>query len=112
MVHTGDYFLIYQAFQPQSNPKPTYNFKLKPWELVVTCFEILESSRNVHDFSMFLFLPVLPRPSAPCTAPLPALLSSFPPTRAAQPPLLVLVSLFSLALPLHKSVNTEQTSGA
>ena len=43
-AYAGDYYLIHQAFQPGNQQQ---KYKLHPWEMVVSCFEITESSREL-----------------------------------------------------------------
>lgn len=55
--YAGDYFVIYQAF---SAAHPTYRLPL--WEVVVSCFEILESSRSIISTRMWRYLKAPPPP--------------------------------------------------
>jgi len=54
--YAGDYFLVFQAFQP----KASQPYKLMPWEVVVSCFEILESSRSIEESRMWKYLKEAP----------------------------------------------------
>lgn len=55
--YAGDYFLVFQAFQM----KASQPYKLMPWEVVVSCFEILESSRSIEDTRMWKYLKAAPK---------------------------------------------------
>jgi len=49
--YAGDYFKVFKAFE---GPHPTH--KLPRWDVVASCFEILESSRQIVHTRMWRFL--------------------------------------------------------
>ena len=53
--YAGDYFVVFQAFNAAH---PVY--KLPLWEVVVSCFEILESSRSIEKTCMWNYLKARP----------------------------------------------------
>jgi len=49
--YAGDYFVIYTAFQ-----QAHLTYKLTKWEVLVSCFEILESSRSIQNDRAWKFV--------------------------------------------------------